>query len=105
MKNVILNLVLLGLLILGLIQEAGGQRKYRGTRPVPPLLHRPEAPSPLHVWIGGEWVWQTKNYVWHQGYWAIPPAGKIWKEGKWKSTRYGWSWVPGRWVRKHRLTP
>ena len=99
----ILNVVLLAVLVFGLIQEARGQRSYVWVRPEPPIFNRPDAPSPLHVWIGGEWAWQTNYYVWHQGYWAIPPAGKVWRAGSWYRTRKGWYWKPGRWTRYFRL--
>ncbi|GAB2835364.1 YXWGXW repeat-containing protein [Ferruginibacter profundus] len=71
-------------------------------RPVAPVLRaRPLAPSPAHVWVGGNYVWRGGQYVYEEGYWATPPRrGSIWIEGHWKHRRGGWVWVPGHWRRR-----
>jgi hypothetical protein len=69
-------------------------------RPVAPLVRvRPIAPSPVHIWVSGDWVWRGGRYVWADGYWAAPRRGNYWREGHWKNARRGWVWVPGRWRR------
>jgi hypothetical protein len=71
-------------------------------RPAAPVIRaRPVAPSPKHVWVGGNYVWRGGTYVYEEGYWATPPGpGRIWVEGHWKNKRGGWVWVPGHWKRR-----
>ena len=67
-------------------------------RPVPPVMVRPGAPGPGHVWVDGEWYLQGRQYVYRQGYWATPRHGRsYWVPGHWKNTRHGSRWVPGYW--------
>jgi hypothetical protein len=46
----------------------------------PPPPSQPEtvpvAPSPRHVWVDGQWVYQrvTSKWTWEHGSWCIPPA-------------------------------
>ncbi len=69
-------------------------------RPAAPVLRaRPVAPSPRHVWIGGNYAWRGGQYVYEEGYWAAPRPGFRWAEGRWKHRRGGWVWVPGHWRR------
>ncbi len=69
-------------------------------RPAAPVLRaRPIAPSPGHIWIGGNYAWRGGQYVYEEGYWAAPRPGFRWVEGRWKHRRGGWVWVPGHWRR------
>lgn len=34
--------------------------------------YRTIAPSPYHVWVGGDWFWGSGRYDWRPGYWAGP---------------------------------
>lgn len=56
------------------------------------------APSPAHVWIGGHWGWQEREYVWVPGRWERPAAEyREWVPGRWARDRQGWFWIEGRW--------
>ena len=68
-------------------------------RPAGPVYRpRPLAPSPVHVWVDGEYVWRGGQYVYTEGYWGMPPRPRaIWIQGHWKHRRGGWFWVPGHW--------
>ncbi|MGC4101791.1 hypothetical protein [Ferruginibacter sp.] len=70
-------------------------------RPGPPVVRaRPVAPSPKHVWVGGNYVWRGGKYEYTEGYWAVPPRARaVWVEGHWQHRRGGWVWVPGHWRR------
>lgn len=42
-------------------------------RPPPPRVeYRTIAPSPSHVWVGGDWFWDGGRYDWRPGRWAPP---------------------------------
>jgi hypothetical protein len=60
---------------------------------------KPACPTPNHVWIDGNWVWndQINDYIWIEGSWVIPQPNLVWVSGHWKSTKYGWQWIPGHW--------
>lgn len=62
---------------------------------------RPIAPSPRHIWIDDEWVWDARRgeYIVVAGYWAAPKFGHVWVPGHWKDTRRGSYWVAGHWRR------
>ncbi len=68
-------------------------------RPAAPIVRvRPPMPSPVHVWVGGNYEWRGGQYVYTDGYWARPPQRRDhWVEGHWKNTRRGWTWIPGHW--------
>jgi hypothetical protein len=67
-------------------------------RPVAPRVVRVVAPSPRHIWVEEDWLWENNNYVSRGGYWAAPPRyNAIWIKGHWKNTRRGWIWKPGHW--------
>jgi len=70
-------------------------------RPAAPAYRvRPPRPSPVHVWMGGNYVWRGGQYYYTDGYWATPSgAGQRWVEGHWKQRRGGWVWIPGHWKR------
>jgi hypothetical protein len=44
-------------------------------------------PSSRHVWVGGYWLWQNRQYNWVAGHWAVPPED-------------GANWIPPRWERE-----
>jgi hypothetical protein len=69
-------------------------------RPTAEIRVRPVAPSPRHVWVGGEWSWGSGRYNYTEGYWAEPQNGyRRRTEGHWRNTRRGYTWVPGSWRR------
>ncbi len=71
----------------------------RAYLPEPNYL-RPPAPSPRHIWVNGEWVWQNNNYIYQTGYWTIPERDHIWMKGHWAQWPNGeWYWVKGYWRR------
>ena len=43
-----------------------------GHPPPPRVEYRYAAPSPSHIWIGGDWFWGGSRYDWRPGYWAPP---------------------------------
>nr|WP_174862457.1 hypothetical protein [Comamonas jiangduensis] len=43
-----------------------------GHPPPPRVEYRYAAPSPSHIWIGGDWFWAGSRYDWRPGYWAPP---------------------------------
>ncbi len=74
---------------------------YVTVRPTAPVVVRPVAPSPRHIWIDGEWGYTGGRYVYTNGYWGLPRyTGAVWVPGHWKNTlRRGWIWRPGHWRR------
>ena len=68
-------------------------------RPAAPVIVRPLAPSPRHVWVDGDWAWRGNRYEYVNGYWAVPARqGIVWVPGHWKQTmRRGWVWKKGHW--------
>jgi len=83
---------------MGFSQAVDAQIFYVKIRPVAPVVARPVAPSAAHVWVEGDWIWETNRYVWHPGYWALPPKhGNVWVPGHWVHTRKGDYWVRGHW--------
>lgn len=59
---------------------------------------RPVAPSPSHIWVGGEWTWGSGRYNYREGYWDRPSGNYSARvEGHWRHSRRGWVWVPGHW--------
>lgn len=86
------------LLLTGFSQISHAQRIYVKVQPAAPVVTRPPAPSPKHVWVEGEWIVENNNYVWKPGYWALPPrAGEIWIKGHWAREKGGSYWIPGHW--------
>ena len=63
------------------------------------IVVRPSCPSPNHIWIDGDWIWdnQSNQYVYVEGKWIIPNVGKVWVPGHWKNTQNGWFWKKGHW--------
>jgi hypothetical protein len=80
-------------------QVSHAQHFYVKVRPVEPVIVRPAAPSPHHVWVEHEWAWRNGAYVHVPGYWVVPPRGHHrWIPGHWReSRRDGAYWVPGHW--------
>ncbi|MBS1600022.1 MAG: YXWGXW repeat-containing protein [Bacteroidetes bacterium] len=75
-------------------------RVYVNVQPTTPVIVRPAAPAPGHIWVEHEWVVRNGTYVHVPGYWAVPPPGRVrWIPGHWKKNhRHGFYWVPGHWV-------
>lgn len=71
--------------------------KVKPTRTV--VVVRPNSPSPQHIWIDGDWVWdnQSNQYVYVEGKWITPNYGAVWIPGHWKNTQFGWIWKKGHW--------
>ena len=67
--------------------------------PMPPVVTvRPPRPSPVHVWVGGEYQWNHGNYEYREGHWDRPADRRHgWVEGHWRRGRGGWYWQPGHW--------
>lgn len=43
-----------------------------GYPPPPRVEYRTVAPSPSHIWVGGDWFWAGSRYDWRPGRWAAP---------------------------------
>lgn len=41
-----------------------------GYPPPPRVEYRTMAPSPSHIWVGGDWFWAGSRYDWRPGRWA-----------------------------------
>src|ERR1700744_114199 len=79
--------------------SAEAQHFYVKVRPAAPVVVRPAAPSPHHVWIGSEWTWRDGHYVEAPGHWELPPHGRhSWVAGHWVTEHgHGDYWVAGHW--------
>ena len=100
MKKLLSGLLVFAFLTVGLHLSTAAQAIYVKIRPAVPVVVRPVAPSPLHVWIEEEWRPSGTAYVYAGGYWALPPhPGWIWIPGHWKRHAYGEYWVGGHWRR------
>ncbi len=92
--------LLLCIAVVFAFSSAASAQVFVQIRPVAPVIVRPMAPSPRHIWIDGEWIWRGGGYQYNNGYWATPPGpGAAWVPGHWKQTRRGWFWKPGHWRR------
>jgi hypothetical protein len=85
---------------LGMTQVVQAQHFYVSVQPVAPVVVRPVAPSPRHVWVEDEWAWRAGVYVRVPGYWMVPPRGHArWVAGHWvHEPGHGHYWVPGHWI-------
>ena len=77
---------------------------YVATEPSYVEYSRPQRPSDLHIWIDGDWVFntQTHAYVQRNGYWEKPVQGRTYISGSWQSTPRGKYWSKGHWQKKER---
>ncbi|MFT3822418.1 MAG: hypothetical protein QM731_00810 [Chitinophagaceae bacterium] len=98
MKKYIKTIAMLSFLVAGL-SFASSAQVYVKVRPSAPVVVRPVAPSPRHVWIDGGWTVRGGRYVWTEGYWATPRHGRHYVPGRWDHRRGGWVWVGGYWRR------
>ena len=99
MKKYVNRIVLAVMLVVGFSAASSAQVIVK-VRPAAPVVVRPVAPSPRHVWIDGGWVIRGGRYVWTDGYWVAPRRGFVWVPGYWAPRRGGYVWIPGRWVRR-----
>jgi hypothetical protein len=71
---------------------------YVSAPPPEPIYNRPPAPSPRHVWIDGEWVWNNNGFSWKPGYWILRDPHRNWVRGYWHQRQDGgWYWIGGHW--------
>jgi hypothetical protein len=70
-------------------------------RPTAVVRVHPLPPSRNHVWVTGDWIWNSRQnrYVWREGYWVNPRPRQVWIDGYWAGDRYGSYWVAGHWRR------
>ena len=55
------------------------------------------APGPGYVWVGGEWIWNSR-WLWVSGRWCLPPRSHaVWVHGSWSRGQRGWHHSPGHW--------
>ncbi len=93
-------MAILSLLVMAFSFSASAQSIYVKVRPAVPVVVRPVAPSPRHVWITEEWEPRGGSYVFVGGRWAVPPhPGWVWIPGHWRRTRHGDIWIRGHWRR------
>lgn len=101
MKKYVVKIIMMIVLAISVTNVAEAQFVVKIHPAAPVFRARPLAPSPLHVWVGGNYIWRGGQYVYEEGYWATPPRPRaIWIEGHWKHRRGGWIWVPGHWSRR-----
>jgi len=72
---------------------------YVATEPAYIVYARPPQPSNVHIWIDGNWNWnsQSQIYVQKAGYWESPRHGQTYMSGYWKVTPQGKAWSKGHW--------
>jgi hypothetical protein len=77
---------------------------YIASEPVYVEYSRPPRPSNLHIWIDGDWAWNSQSHVYVQktGYWKRPYQGRTYMSGHWQTTPRGKSWAKGHWQRQSR---
>lgn len=98
MKKLISKMILMFAIAISFSAVVDAQIVVKVRPPQPVIKVRPVAPSPAHVWVGGEWVWVDGKYNYKDGYWERPSHGnRVWVSGRWKHTKLGWVWVPGHW--------
>ena len=57
-----------------------------------------DQPSPLHVWIGGHWIWKDSAYLWLGGHWELPPQpGVAYAVPHWEFHHGRYHFVEGGW--------
>ena len=79
---------------------------YIATEPAYTVYARPAQPSNLHIWIDGDWGWNSRSHMYVQkaGYWEQPRQGQTYVQGTWKTTPRGKSWSKGHWQSTGRKT-
>jgi hypothetical protein len=72
---------------------------YVATEPVYVEYARPQRPSELHVWIDGDWRYnsQSHGYIQRSGYWERPRQNQSYVSGHWQTNPRGKSWSKGYW--------
>jgi hypothetical protein len=72
---------------------------YMATEPTYTEYARPPRPSQTHIWIDGNWGWNSHSHVYVQraGYWEKPRVGHTYISGRWESSQKGKSWSKGYW--------
>lgn len=66
--------------------------------PQEPSIVQSPPPSPDHVWIGAEWVWNNGGYNYQRGHWIVRDPHRAWVRGYWHQRQDGgWYWVEGYW--------
>ncbi len=68
MKKPLSSLFVFSFLLLGAGLSAHAQTIYVKVRPVVPVVARPVAPGPNHIWIAEEWKPNGKEYIYAGGY-------------------------------------
>jgi hypothetical protein len=65
---------------------------------------RPQRPSDTHIWINGNWNWNSQHRVYVQtaGYWDRPRQGHSYVEGRWQTNQRGKTWSKGYWQKDNR---
>jgi len=79
---------------------------YVATEPAYTVYARPPQPSSTHIWIDGDWGWNSQShmYVQRAGYWDQPRQGKTYVSGYWQTTPRGKTWSKSRWQSTGRQT-
>jgi hypothetical protein len=98
MKKYVNRIILAAVLVVGFSVAASAQVVVRA-RLNAPVVVRPMAPSPHHVWVDGNWRPRHGHYEYVQGYWAEPRRHRHYVPGYWAPRRHGYVWIEGRWGR------
>jgi hypothetical protein len=100
MKKYVSKVIMLLAIAFSFTAAADAQIIVKVRPPAPVVRVRPVRPSPVHVWVGGNYVSRGGRYEYTEGYWATPPRrGGVWVEGRWRHRGGGWYWIPGHWRR------
>ena len=98
MKKYINRIIIAAVLVVG-FSFASSAQLVVSVRPSAPVVVRPIAPSPRHVWVDGGWETRRGRYVHVDGYWTKPRHHRHYVQGYWAPRRNGYTWVPGYWAR------
>lgn len=77
---------------------------YIASEPAYVQYERPARPSNVHIWIDGDWGWNSQSHVYVQkaGYWEKPRQGQMYVAGSWQTNSKGKSWSKGHWQKDNR---
>ena len=73
---------------------------YAPSAPPPARVeHQGPAPSPRHVWMGGNWHWSGAKWAWAPGHWVVRAGGpkRVWVPSHWDRRGPRYVYVPGHW--------
>jgi hypothetical protein len=73
--------------------------------PAPKVEEVPARPSRDHLWLDGQWTWETRRWVWKPGGWTVVPEDA--RYAPWRIERLqngALVYFAGHWVRNEGVT-